>query len=157
MNNVLDPTQSSPEIAELPAAINPWKALASVKVPRFHVQMARASVVLLIISVAGCRLTETHTDLMDRAIGVVAVLAALMALPIYWHDKKRFDLRDATLTLPWAALIAALLPFPLLIAARLRMPLEDSLLAHVDEAFGIRIPSIVSWACHHWLGTVLSR
>ena len=157
MSSVLDTSRSSTKTAELPPAISPWKALAAIAVPRFHVRMAWASAILLIISVAGCKLTETHTDLTDRAIGVVAVLAALMALPVYWHDKKRPDLRDATLTLPWAALVAALLPFPLLIAARLRMPLQDSLLAHLDEVFGIRIPSIVSWASHHWLGSVLNR
>ena len=58
---------------------------------------------------------------------------------------------------PWELLLAALLSFPVLIAARLRMPLQDTLFGRIDQSLGIYVPSIEAWANHHWLGTLLNR
>ena len=123
---------------------------------KFHLRMAGACATLLAVSVVGCRLTAIRTNVLDRVIAVAAVLAMTIALPAFWHDRKRVELRDSTLTIPWAFLLAALLPFPLLIAARLRMPLEDQLFARIDQAFGVRVQEIAAWAAHHWLGKAVN-
>jgi hypothetical protein len=123
----------------------------------FHLRMAYAVSALVIISYAGCRLTSIHTDISGRVIAIVAMFAMVSPLPIYWHEKGRITLRESSLVLPWGLLLAALLAFPVLIAARSRMPLQDTLFGRVDQSLGIYVPSIEAWANHHWLGTLLNR
>ena len=123
----------------------------------FDRRMAYACGSLLVVSVIGCRLTSVHADVASRAVAVGAVLATTFWIPAYWHDKQQIELRDSALTVPWAILISALLPFPLLVAARLRMPLRDDLFARIDEHLGVRVPEIVTWASHHWLGRLLNH
>ena len=128
-----------------------------LKLSRFNRRMAYACASLLTISIVGCRLTAIHTDVTSRVIAVAAVLGLILWIPAFWHNKGQVEFRDSALTLPWAALIAALLQFPLLIAARLRMPLQDNLFARIDESLGVRVPDIVAWSTHHWLGALLNH
>jgi membrane-associated phospholipid phosphatase len=123
----------------------------------FHLRMAYAVATLVIISYVGCRLTSIHTDISGRVIAIVAMFAMVSPLPIYWHEKGRIALRESSLVVPWELLLAALLSFPVLIAARLRMPLQDTLFGRIDQSLGIYVPSIEAWADHHWLGTLLNR
>ncbi len=124
----------------------------------FHLRMAWAALILLIISAAGCRFTSIQVaDIGGRAIAVLTASAMLLPLPAYWHQKHRPDWRDATLTIPWALLFAVILPFPVLIAAKLHMPLRDSLFAGVDQWLGISVPGIAAWASHDWLGSMVNR
>ena len=127
------------------------------RVSKFDRRMAYACASLLVVSVVGCRLTSIHTDVTSRLIAVPVLLAATFSLPGYWHDKGQWVLRDSALTLPWAVLFAVLLPFPLLVAARLRMPLRDDLFAAIDEHIGVRVPEIVTWASHDWFGRLLNH
>jgi membrane-associated phospholipid phosphatase len=78
-------------------------------------------------------------------------------LPIYWHDRGRLDLRESSLVLPWEALLVVVIPYVVLVAARLRMPIQDSLLGRMDQALGVSVPAIVRWAHHHWLGAICTR
>jgi hypothetical protein len=123
----------------------------------FHIRMAYGSIAVLVISFFGCKLTSIHTGVGARAIAVVAMFAMVAPLPLYWHEKGRAALRESALVLPWEILLAATLSFPVLIAARLRMPLQDSLFGHIDQSLGVSVPSLVRWADHHWLGTVVNR
>jgi membrane-associated phospholipid phosphatase len=123
----------------------------------FYRRMAVACILLLIVSAVGCALTSIHTNLIDRVIAVTVLVAATVALPAYWQHRGHPEMRDAALTLPWAVLLAAALPFPLLVAARSRLPLEDATLAHLDGFFGIHIPAIVGWAATHPVGIALNR
>ena len=117
---------------------------------------AYAIFVVLVISVIGCKLTQIHTDVSGRVIAIVAMFAMVSPLPLYWNEKGRTHLREASLVIPWEMVFAATLSFPALIAARLRFPLQDTLFGRIDEALGMRVPVIVEWANHHWLGTVIS-
>lgn len=123
----------------------------------FHLRAAYGTLALLIVSYVGCRLTSIHTGVSDRAIAVVVTFAMVAPLPIYWHEKGRTALRESALVLPWELLVAATLSFPVLIAARLRMPLQDSLFGRLDESMGVSVPGIVAWADHHWLGAMINR
>jgi hypothetical protein len=123
----------------------------------FHIRMAYGSFAVLIISFVGCRLTSIHTDISGRVIAIVVMFAMVAPLPIYWHEKGRTILRESALVIPWELLLAATLSFPVLIAARLRMPLQDSLFGRIDQALGVNVPAIVAWADHHWLGAAINR
>jgi membrane-associated phospholipid phosphatase len=120
---------------------------------RFHRQMAWGTAVALAISVAGCALTSAHVDnLRSILIGLGVALAMVSPLPLYWHEKGRLAMRDAALTLPWAMLLAVILPIPVGAGARLAFPLQDLHLAQMDAAIGISVPGITAWAARHWLG-----
>ena len=123
----------------------------------FHLRMTYAVSTVLIISFIGCRLTSIHTDISGRAIAIFLILAMISPLPIYWHEKGRTSLRESVLVIPWELLLAAILSFPVLIAARLRMPLRDTLFGRMDQLLGVNVPEIMAWANHHWLGRVLDR
>jgi hypothetical protein len=123
----------------------------------FHIRIAYGSFAVLIISFVGCMLTSIHIAIGGRVIAIVVMFAMVAPLPIYWHEKGRTALREAALVIPWELLLAVTLPFPVLIAARLRMPLQDSLFGRMDQSLGICVPGIVAWADHHWLGTMINR
>ena len=124
---------------------------------RFHLRMACAGLILMVICFAGCRLTSIHIEV-GKYVGTVFVLLAMLApLPMYWHEKGRITLRESTLVIPWEMLVAVLVPATVLIAGRSRMPLQDSLFAHMDQALGVNVPSIMGWANSHWLGRVIDR
>jgi len=123
----------------------------------FHIRMAYGSVAVLIISFFGCKLTSIHTEIGGRVIAIAVMFAMVSPLPIYWQEKGRAALRESALVIPWEILLAGILSFPVLIAARLRMPLQDSLFGHIDQSLGVSVPAIVAWADHHWLGAVINR
>jgi membrane-associated phospholipid phosphatase len=123
----------------------------------FHLRMVYGSLAVLLVSYVGCRLTSIHTSVSGRVIAIVVMVAMVAPLPVYWHEKGRTALREAALVLPWELLLAATLSFPVLIAARFRMPLQDSLFGRLDQAMGASVPGIVAWANHHWLGTMINK
>ena len=124
---------------------------------RFHLRMACAGLILMVICFAGCRLTSIHIEV-GKYVGTVFVLLAMLApLPVYWHEKGRITLRESTLVIPWEMLVAVLVPATVLIAGRSRMPLQDSLFAHMDQALGVNVPSVMGWASSHWLGRIIDR
>ncbi len=128
-----------------------------VTLKSFDLRMVYAFASILAVTFVGCRLTAIHADIGSRVIAVTALLAMVMPIPAYWHEKQRPVLRDASLTIPWCAILAASLAFPLLIAARLRMPLQDALLARIDHALGVSVPGVQAWAHHHWLGWAVDK
>jgi PAP2 superfamily len=130
------------------------------KIPVFHIQAAVASTVVLSISLVGCWVTLVHVaNVPGIAIAIVLAVSAILPLPLYWHEKGKIALRDAAFTIPWALLLAAILPFPAAIAGRLGMGvgLHDLRFARMDEALGVSVPGIAAWGAHHWLGGVANR
>ena len=123
----------------------------------FHLRMACGTLTVLIISFIGCKLTSIHTDIGGRVIAIVMTLAMVAPLPIYWHEKGRTALREAALVIPWELLLAATLSFPVLIAARLRLPLQDSLFAHIDQSLGVNLRGLGDGAVRNGLGRGLTK
>jgi len=142
--------------AQAPAQSRASRALAFIG--GFHLRMAMAISLLLLISLAGCALTGIKLpDLGAWAIIFLVLSAMLLPIPAYWYEKGRADLLDSALTLLWALLIRMIIPISVQVAARLRMPLQDSLFGRADQHLGISVPAIMSWASRHWLGSVLNR
>src|ERR1700679_1393069 len=96
---------------------------------RFACLMAGVLALMVAVSIEGAILTYIRTPVFSRCLVAVVVVAILLPIPAYWHEKQNQRRRDAASLLPWAALITLPLPFPSLIAARLRMPLQDRPLA----------------------------
>jgi len=143
-------------VAQAPAQTRASRALAFIG--GFHLWMALAISTLLTISLAGCALTGIKLpDLSAWAIVFLVLSAMLLPLPAYWYEKGRADLLDSALTLLWALLIRMIIPIPVQVAVRLRMPLQDSFFGRADEHLGVSVPAIMAWANHHWLGSVLNN
>lgn len=123
---------------------------------KFHLRIACASLVMLIVAFAGSRLTSIHIDPSGQTIALFTVFAMFAPLPIYWHQKGRVALRESVLVIAWELLAGMTVPFIVLIAARSRMPLQDSYFAHLDQMLGVSVPGIVAWAGRHWLGTAFN-
>ena len=141
--------------AQAPAQTRASRALAFIG--GFHLRMAMAISLLLLISLADCVLTGIKLpDLGAWAIIFLVLSAMLLPIPAYWYEKGRADLLDSALTLLWALVIRMIIPISVQVAARLRMPLQDSCFGRVDEHLGVSVPAIMSWASRHWLGSVLN-
>jgi membrane-associated phospholipid phosphatase len=141
--------------AQAPVATKGSRVLAVIG--RFHLWMALVISTVLIISLAGCVLTSIKLpDLASWAIVFMVLSAMLLPLPAYWYEKGRADLLDPALTIIWMFLLRLIIPLLVRVAARLRMPLQDSFLGRADEHLGISVPDIMAWADHHWLGSVLN-
>lgn len=126
----------------------------------FHAWMAGSLLVLLATDWIGCRRTQVRVPHIGASVVAAVLLAAIwQALPLYWHRKGRFALRDASLTLLWAALAWIMLPYPVDIAARLgrAFPLRDSLLASLDAHLGFNVAAVAHWAAQHWLGRAINE
>lgn len=123
----------------------------------FHRCMAVANITILVISIFGCKLTSIHVDI--HKYGSVLFMALIMigVLFCYWDEAKQSPRMQSILVIPWILLLIPLLMFPMLIAARMRMPLQDAHLARIDELLRINSPEIVAWAAHHWIGMIINK
>jgi PAP2 superfamily len=121
--------------------------------------MAAACVTVLCLSVPGCICTATTVvGIGSILIAIMAILAVLLPLPVYWHEKGNEDRREAVLVLLWTVVLAAILRYPLLIGARLRMPLRDTAFAGIDRSLGFNVPAVMEWAARcGWAGSLLNR
>lgn len=121
---------------------------------RFHAWMALASAIILASAFVGCRVDSIHAHAGRSALALLLVLAMLAPLPVYWHEKRRINLRESTLVIAWEALLAVLLPYTVYVAGRSGMPLRDALFGRIDQALGLSVSAVQAWAQHHWLGAV---
>lgn len=125
----------------------------------FHGWMAATGVAVLLVSVLGGRLTQVHVPgVGGRIVAAVLVTAIFQAVPLYWHRKGRFALRDSSLTVLWAAVLWIALPFPVDVAGRLgrAFPLRDAFFARLDAHLGVNIAALAHWAAQHWMGRAVN-
>ena len=121
----------------------------------FHIRMACACVLLLLISIAGCRFTNlTVPGAAEGTLGFFLIFAATLPVLAYWREKKHIYQLDAAFTVYWAVLLKVLLAYPIVIAARLGMgiSLRDGYLAGLDQSLGVDVAQIFAWAPQHWIG-----
>ena len=123
---------------------------------KFHRRMAYTCTAIVAIDYAGCKITSIHTHVGGSVIALILVLAMIFPLPVYWHEKHRIDFRESALVLPWEALLAIILTYTVLIAARARMPLQDPVYGRFDQSLGISVPAIVAWSHRHLIGRVIT-
>jgi membrane-associated phospholipid phosphatase len=149
-------TVGQENVAQAPAQTGVSRVLDFVG--GFHLRMGLAMMALLVISLVGCTLTGIALPgLRTWTLYVLILLAMLLPLPAYWYEKGRADLLDSALTPLWALLQALIVPILVRVAARLRMPLQDSFFGNTDVHLGVHVPAIMAWASRHWLGSLINK
>ena len=146
---------STERSARYSTAAQVWSAVRGLG---FHVQMAFAAAVFIVVSLVGCSVWSiTIPSPGSIVIAVIVTIAAVQAIPAIWQSKGKVKLRDASLTIPWAFLLWAILPFPVDIAARVgqHIPLQDSRFVRLDMALGVHIPAMMRWASDHSVGRLI--
>jgi len=128
--------------------------------PGFHQQMVYASVFLLTLTFAGCRITSIRLDEPFNALLAVAIaIVATLPLPLYWHEKGKVNLREAAFTINWAFVMVACVPFLVAIAGRIgsAFPMQDSRFADLDHSIGINVPGIMAFAQRIGVANAINR
>lgn len=121
----------------------------------FHIRMASACVLLLLISIAGCRFTKLKVPgAAEGALGFFLIFAATLPVLAYWREKKHIYQLDSAFTVYWAVLLKVLLAYPIVIAARLGIGigLRDGYLSRLDLLLGVNVAHIFAWAPQHSIG-----
>jgi membrane-associated phospholipid phosphatase len=89
-----------------------------------------------------------HAPTFNDYVGFVAFLVATGYC--WWAKFERFF--QACLIIFWSFVLGKLLGFPVYLAARSRMPLQDEALAHFDKMLGLQVPSILHFTANHsWM------
>jgi hypothetical protein len=113
----------------------------------FHLFMAGVCVVLIamaVVCVARLNYRLSAPNFNDY-VGLIAFLIA--AGYCWWAKFDRFF--QACLIIFWSFLLGKLLGFPVYLAARSRMPLQDEALARLDRMLGVQAPAILHLAANH--------
>jgi membrane-associated phospholipid phosphatase len=122
--------------------------------------MAFASVAVLVVSFVGGRLTSFQiSNVAGISIALAVLIAMMLPIPAYWHEKGKMELRDAALTIPWGLFLMAFLPYTVAVAGRscMGIALQDRYFVHLDQSLGVNVPGIMAWASHHWFGRFVDR
>jgi len=121
----------------------------------FHWFMAGMSALLLAMA-AICVLFlryRLQAPLFDDYAGLAAILVA--AGYCRWAKFERFF--QVCLIVFWSHAMGKLLAFPVYLAARSPIPLQDGALAHFDKAIGLEVPPILQLMANHpWIKATLA-
>ena len=113
----------------------------------FHWFMGGVSAGLVAMAVicVACLNYRLHAPVFNDYAGFVAFLIA--AGYCWWAKFERFF--QACLIIFWSFAMGKLLGFPVYLAARSRMPLQDGALANFDRLLGVEAPSILHLMANH--------
>lgn len=109
---------------------------------RFHLLMAAAAVASVAISAAGyyyCRLAVTPAQLAP----VLLMGAALLALAAQYRWRGEVKCFQLVMMVFWIVLVTNCHFFPMYMAARSDVPMNDAVLAQADRALGMELPEIM--------------
>jgi membrane-associated phospholipid phosphatase len=121
----------------------------------FHQFMAGMSAILILMAIVCVVFLRyrLHAPSFDDYAGYAAIVVA--AGYCWWAKFERFF--QACLIVFWSHLMGNLLGFPVYLAARSPIPLEDQALAHFDKMTGLEVPAILHlMASHTWAKTTLA-
>jgi hypothetical protein len=108
---------------------------------RLHRFMLAVCAGLTVLSIAGSRLTGFYPP--STLAAAVAVLPMSVFPAAIWHDRRRYQHRDASLMLPWVFSLVFLIPILVVISARLNFPLHDASFVRMDRALGFDVPAVM--------------
>ncbi|HEX5283512.1 MAG TPA: phosphatase PAP2 family protein [Bryocella sp.] len=124
---------------------------------RFHVVTACALLALVLGTVVVSKVAGVQVQHpASLVVAIVVVMLIALPLPVYWHENRRPEKREAALMILWAAAFAVVLPLAVTAVARLGGPLRDGLFMRIDGAMGVSTPAIARWAAHHMIGKIIN-
>ncbi len=119
-----------------------------------HIALAACCAVLL----ASCVILPPRGAMkvgIELLEATVLLLAPLLVVPAYFHERKAWDRRDAALMLSWTLVVAALVTQAAPTMVSHGFPLRDMLWRHLDELLWINVPAIMAFTGSHPLLSVL--
>lgn len=127
---------------------SPAQVMGSRASRRVHYALAVCSAILL----AFCLLAAPPGGM--KSAQPLLLTALLLTGPLLvpaalWHERHKFDRRDAALVLPWTLLIALLIVQAAPTTATFAYPLRDNLWHSLDQHLGINVPVIMTFTRHH--------
>jgi membrane-associated phospholipid phosphatase len=124
-----------------------------------HIVTFTICAVLLLFCALATHLLGMHNLGVSAILIAAPVLIAPSLLPAAcWHQHGNIDKREAALTLPWAILLMTIIPYVVVVSARLSMPLRDQLFLRIDQHLGFNVPAIMAWASRYpYAGQVFNR
>ncbi len=124
---------------------------------RFHLGVGCICAATFLFSVIGSRVAAIEDGSpVSLALALLFCAGALLPLVVYWHDKRRPDMREAALTIAWAIAIIFTITPAVDVFGRARFPLQDKLLVHLDLALGVNVPAIAAWSAQHLAGRIIN-
>jgi hypothetical protein len=114
----------------------------------FHLTMAAIAVLFLVGSAIGLYLTRTGVPLGQIAVRLV-LLSVLLALAGFYRWRRLGKAVNLIMMAFWGITFGYLHIVPMFIAARMNVPLSDSLLARMDKAIGLEVPQVLEFAHNH--------
>jgi len=134
-------------IAESP--INTPTEMRSVQSNRrVHYTLAACGAAMLIFCILGAP-PGIWKSAQPLIITVLVLSAPLLIPAALFHDRKKWDHRDAALMLPWTLLVASLIVQAAPITATFAFPLRDGLWCSLDQHLGINVPAIMAFVRQH--------
>lgn len=126
-----------------------------MRIDRFHLAMAAGTLWLVAVTITTYLFEGRHGHISGLlALGVV--LAGAAPFPLYLREKGHPGHAGAVLSLMWAAVLIALVPVSVGVAARVNLPLRDGILVKWDRALGVNVPAIAAWSSNHQVGWLIS-
>jgi hypothetical protein len=121
---------------------------------RVHCVLAGASLVLLAFCIFAAP-PGAMKSAQPLIITAVVLTAPLLIPAVLFHDRKKWDYRDAAVMIPWTLLIALLIVQAAPITATFAFPLRDSLWRSFDQHLGIDVPATMALVRRHPMINVL--
>lgn len=151
MDACMEPVVAPAEVDPSAAAIRP---VGASPVPWV---LGGCAAVLAGFSVVAQR-PGTLSSLAEQLGLALLLIVPVAVIPLYWHEHRSADKRDAALTIVWALLIVTLLKQAILTATAWHFPLRDALFERWDMRLGIHLRAILDWqARHRLIGELLAR
>lgn len=114
----------------------------------FHLSMAGVSAALLLVAIACLRFFGYELSWLDIKDTLLLLIPFVLAASCCWYVKADKLLQSSVLIL-WTALLSSLLRFPIYIADRSPVALQDAMLARIDHWMGLDIPLVLASVAHH--------
>jgi membrane-associated phospholipid phosphatase len=134
-------------VAERGVAVGPQESKPQPS-GRVHLALVGCSTVLLSFCLFAAPPGAMHSAL--PLIETVLLLTPPLLVPAaFLHEKKKWERRDAFLTLPWTLLVALLITQAAPTTATFAFPLRDRLWTKFDASLHINIPAMMAWALRH--------
>jgi membrane-associated phospholipid phosphatase len=114
----------------------------------FHLTMTAIAALFFVGSAIGLYLTQTRVPLGQIAVRLL-LLTVLLALAGFYRWRRLGRAVNLIMMAFWGITFGYLHIVPMFIAARVNVPLSDSLLAHIDKAIGLEVPQVLEFAGNH--------